>query len=230
MKRILVIGDGGIGMGFAHYCQAHGKDVVLLGRGHTIGNLPKDLTLDLDNVNCFENIARFVVNNNIDTLVNALGILHQDGHNPEKTITQLQPDWMMENLKVNCFSSLLLLKYLSENLLPDSVLKFVALSARVGSISDNALGGWISYRVSKAALNMGLKTVAIEWKYKFKKAIIAAYHPGTVDTKLSKPFQANAKTLLTPEQASAHLYSFLESLTTEMSGGFYSWQKESIPF
>ncbi|WP_367606021.1 SDR family NAD(P)-dependent oxidoreductase [Legionella sp. W05-934-2] len=230
MERIIVIGDGGIGQSFAHFCEESGKNTFLLGRNYSIGEIPKSLNLNLDNSTSFQQIAEFVASNKIDTLVNTLGILHHDNHFPEKTISQLEPDWLFENLKINCFSSLLILKYLNQYLPAASQFKFVALSARVGSIADNHLGGWISYRVSKAALNMGLKTAAIEWKHKFRNAVIAAYHPGTVDTKLSKPFQANIKSIFTPQQASAYLYDFIDHLHPAMSGGFYAWNKERIPY
>ncbi len=230
MARIMVIGGGGIGQAFAQYSNMQGEEVFLLGRNSRSANIPRNLSLDIENETVLSGIANFVADNKIDAFVNTLGLLHQDTASPEKTISQLDETWFIESIKVNCLSSLLFLKHLNQNLDKNSHLKFVALSARVGSISDNHLGGWLSYRVSKSALNMGLKTASIEWKYKYKNAVIVAYHPGTVDTKLSKPFQANVKRLFSPEEASGYLYTFIKTLTPDMSGGFYSWKNETIPF
>ncbi len=226
----MVLGAGGIGQAFAQYCKDVNESVYLLGRNERSDNIPPEIKLDLENEQSLPQIAAFICKENIQTLVNTLGILHSPTHFPEKTINQLDEAWFNESLKVNCLSSLILLKHLNQRLAADSTFRFIALSARVGSISDNRVGGWLSYRVSKAALNMGLKTAAIEWTFKHKNAVIVGYHPGTVDTNLSRPFQANVKKLFSPYDASACLYSFIQSLKPEMSGGFYDWQKERIPY
>ncbi len=230
MERILILGAGGIGLALADYCSNAGVKVFLARRNASSNTLFHELPLDLDNPKTLDNIADFVVEESIDVVVNALGVLHREPYLPEKSISQFDQAWFQENLKVNCLSSLFLLQSLNLRLSKNSRLKFIALSARVGSIADNKLGGWLSYRISKTALNMGLKTAAIEWKYKFKNAVIAAYHPGTVDTKLSKPFQAHVGQLQSPEDASKALYSFIHTLTPAMSGGFYDWKKEIIPY
>lgn len=226
MSNIMVIGAGGIGQAFADYC----KKVFLLGRHARTENVPSQIRLNIASENSFSQIADFICRESIHTVVNTMGILHSPSHTPEKSISQMTEDWFFENLKVNCLSSLILLKHLNQKLPANSHFKYLALSARVGSISDNQMGGWISYRASKAALNMGLKTAAIEWKFKHKNAVIVGYHPGTVDTKLSQPYQANVKKLFTPYEAAVCLYSFIQTLRPEMSGGFFSWQKEKIPY
>ena len=107
---------------------------------------------------------------------------------------------------------------------------FAALSARVGSISDNQLGGWYSYRASKAALNMVIKNIAIEISRFNKKAIIVGLHPGTVDSNLSKPFQVNVPygKLFTPEFSTQKLVEVLRSLTSKQSGKCFAWDGQEI--
>ena len=123
-------------------------------------------------------------------------------------------------------------KYFVPLLRRDEKAVFAALSARVGSISDNRLGGWYAYRASKAALNMVLKTTAIEIGRRFKNQIIVGLHPGTVDTPLSKPFQANvpADKLFTPEFSAERLLTVIDGLTAADSGNLFDWAGERIEF
>jgi NAD(P)-dependent dehydrogenase (short-subunit alcohol dehydrogenase family) len=124
------------------------------------------------------------------------------------------------------------LKHFASLFDPEKSSIFAALSARVGSISDNHLGGWYGYRASKAALNMLLKTASIEYHRTHKSLIIAGLHPGTVDSKLSKPFQANVpkEQLFTPEFAAQQLLQVLGNLTPEDSGNCFDWSGEKIEF
>ena len=110
--------------------------------------------------------------------------------------------------------------------------RFVSLSARVGSIGDNRLGGWYAYRASKAALNMLLKTLAIEWRRSMPTLVCAALHPGTVATALSDPFVSgrNVRQLFTPKESAGHLLNVLNDLTPDDSGGFYAWDGQEIPW
>jgi NAD(P)-dependent dehydrogenase (short-subunit alcohol dehydrogenase family) len=105
-----------------------------------------------------------------------------------------------------------------------------ALSARVGSISDNRLGGWHSYRASKAALNQLIHTMAIEQTRRSPEQILLALHPGTVDSGLSKPFQKGVRTLFTPEESARHLLRVIDHATPAHSGLLLDWQGEVIPF
>ena len=122
----------------------------------------------------------------------------------------------------------------AKNFLPklakDQRAVFAALSARVGSISDNQLGGWYSYRASKAALNMIIKNLSIEMKMRYKQTIIVGLHPGTVDSRLSKPFQANvpAGKLFTADYAVAKMLEVINTLTPENSGKCYAWDGKEI--
>jgi len=158
-------------------------------------------------------------------VINAVGMLHSERNGPEKTIKRFEPDFFLENIRVNTLPTLLLAKHLDKNLKGVSNALFATVSAKVGSIADNRLGGWISYRSSKAALNMVLKTIAIEWGMRLPQVCVAAIHPGTTDTPLSKPFQAAVPQgkLFSPRYSASCMLAVLESKTPEQSGRFWSW-------
>jgi NAD(P)-dependent dehydrogenase (short-subunit alcohol dehydrogenase family) len=179
--------------------------------------------------NC-HNLVDLTLAKQVDCIISTIGLLHTPNNLPEKSIVQLDADWFLKNMQINCLVNLQLLSHLTKKLSSKTTLKFIAFSARIGSLNDNYLGGWLSYRVSKAALNMGLKTVAIEWQRLFKQAILIGYHPGTVNSKLSKPFLKNVKTVLTTVEAADYLITFLPKLNPSMNGYVYDWQGKVIPF
>ena len=134
--------------------------------------------------------------------------------------------------RVNTLPSLLLAKHFSKALKQSPAPLLATISARVGSIEDNRLGGWYSYRTSKAALNMALKTLSIEWRHSHPRGCIAALHPGTNDTPLSKPFQANvaAKDLFEPANTAVSFVELLARLSPADSGRFWAWDGEILPW
>lgn len=168
----------------------------------------------------------------IDWLINAAGLLHTTEHGPEKTIRRLDPSFFLHNMAVNALPSLLLAKHLHEHFRHGRPAVFATVSAKVGSIADNRLGGWYSYRASKAALNMGLKTLAIEWQRSLPNVAVAALHPGTTDTALSKPFQRNVppEQLFTPERSVADMLQVLRGLTPADTGRFWAFDGEELPW
>jgi NAD(P)-dependent dehydrogenase (short-subunit alcohol dehydrogenase family) len=163
-------------------------------------------------------------------LVCATGILQVEGHLPEKRLADLDAASMGRALAVNAIGPALLIKHFHE-LLPLKERGLLAvLSARVGSIGDNRLGGWYSYRASKAALNMLLRTAAVEVARKRPLAVLAALHPGTVRSGLSAPIIGSAEAS-TPEAAARHLLAVLDALPAEgASGGFHAWDGTRIPW
>ncbi|MCF2906993.1 SDR family NAD(P)-dependent oxidoreductase [Pseudoalteromonas sp. DL2-H2.2] len=167
---------------------------------------------------------------NVDMLINATGLLHTPDKLPEKSIQEFDPDFFNENLKANTLPTLLLAKHFAKALKAKQTTYFVALSARIGSISDNQLGGWISYRSAKAALNMALKTISIEWRYKLPNCCVLAFHPGTTDTALSVPFQKNVPPgkLFTADFVAQSLIDLIQSKQASDSGGFYSYDGSAI--
>ena len=166
----------------------------------------------------------------ITLLVIATGILHEGAHGPEKALSELDPAWMARNFAVNAIGPALVLKHFLP-LLPRTGSPVVAaLSARIGSIADNRLGGWTSYRASKAALNMIVKNAAIEAKRHSSRSIVVALHPGTVDTPLSRPFNGNvaAGSLFDPGRAAVQLLDVIDGLKPTDSGGHFAWDGAPI--
>lgn len=163
-------------------------------------------------------------------IVNAAGILHDDGLAPEKRIEDLDAAALQRVFAVNAFAPVLLLQALRPLLPREGKVVFAAISARVGSIGDNRLGGWYAYRASKAALNQFIRTAAIELKRRNRNAIVAALHPGTTDTALSKPFQARvpADRLFSVEQTAGYLLDVIDGLDESDSGGFFAWDGTAI--
>ena len=168
----------------------------------------------------------------VDWIVNAAGYLHGSGGGPEKSIRALDPEFLLENIRINTLPTLLLAKSFSAALKQSPAPLLATVSARVGSIEDNRLGGWYSYRVSKAALNMALKTLSIEWKHSHPRGCIAALHPGTNDTALSKPFQANvaADDLFDPTYTASMFTDLLSKLGPADSGKFWAWDGATLPW
>jgi NAD(P)-dependent dehydrogenase (short-subunit alcohol dehydrogenase family) len=168
----------------------------------------------------------------VDWIVNAAGYLHGSHGGPEKSIRALDPEFLLENIRINALPTLLLAKSFSTALRQSPAPLLATVSARVGSIEDNRLGGWYSYRVSKAALNMALKTLSIEWKHSHPRGCVAALHPGTNDTALSKPFQTNvaADDLFDPAYTASMFADLLSKLAPADSGKFWAWNGETLPW
>ncbi|MBR9828230.1 MAG: SDR family NAD(P)-dependent oxidoreductase [Oceanospirillales bacterium] len=159
------------------------------------------------------------------------GLLHTDTAMPEKSWRALDGEYFQQQMQINALAPALLAKHLIPLLPKDKRAVFAALSARVGSISDNRLGGWYSYRASKAALNMLLRCTAIEAKRRWPQLVVAGLHPGTVDTPLSQPFQARVAEdkLFTPEFSARSLLQVLDGLTPQQSGQVFAWDGQAIP-
>ena len=155
-----------------------------------------------------------------------------EGIAPEKTMRAMSHDGFTQSFMSNTIGPAMSAQALLPLLRRDQKSVFTALSARVGSISDNRLGGWYAYRAAKAALNMVIKTLAIEYGRRFPEAIIAGLHPGTVDTALSKPFQSNVPEgkLFTPEFCAQRLIEVIDGLVPEDSGGLFAWDGQQIEF
>ncbi|MEJ8473175.1 SDR family oxidoreductase [Roseibium algae] len=163
-------------------------------------------------------------------VVDATGVLAWPGHQPEKSLRALSAEDMAHGFAVNAIGPALLMKHFLPLLPKDGKAIFATLSARVGSISDNHLGGWYSYRASKAALNQLVRTAAIELRRKCPEAICLAVHPGTVATNLSESFAKQGLSVQTPEAAAKCLLLTLEALTVEDSGQFLDHNGQKIPW
>jgi NAD(P)-dependent dehydrogenase (short-subunit alcohol dehydrogenase family) len=160
----------------------------------------------------------------------ATGLLHDGEAGPEKTYRDLDPVWLARTLAVNAIGPALVAKHFLP-LMPKTGRSVLAiLSARVGSISDNRLGGWYGYRMGKAALNQLIRTLSIEDKRRNDRGIVIGLHPGTVDTALSKPFQANVRagTLFTPDRAASQLLDVIDELKVTDSGKVIDFEGKEV--
>lgn len=166
----------------------------------------------------------------IDLVLVATGMLHDDRIMPEKSLRDLSTEKFQQLFAINTILPALIAKHFIPKLAKDKRAVFAVLSARVGSISDNHLGGWYAYRASKAALNMVIKNAAIETARSNRTAIIVSLHPGTVDSALSKPFQSNVPEgkLFTPDYAAEKLLSVIDNLSEQDSGKCLAWDGQEI--
>ena len=161
-------------------------------------------------------------------IVNAAGLLHSELGLPEKRLAQLNYAQLTQTFRANTFSPALLLAHFTPLLARERAV-LALLSAKVGSIGDNRLGGWYGYRASKAALNMLVKTAAIEVARQQPTAVLVTLHPGTVDSALSAPFRG-AEIGRPSALASAEMLAVLDGLQPQDSGGFFSYTGEALPW
>ncbi len=229
----LIIGAGDIGKSMSDYLKNVSPylNVVLCGRNLTNQN---GIYLDLENDNSFtsfeKQISRF--NKPLRLVINTSGFLHSNLVKPEKRLSHVNRSNIIKNFSINAFAPILIAKSIEKFIRPELPFSFASLSARVGSIGDNRMGGWYSYRASKAAQNQFLKTLSIEWRRKFPFSIVSILHPGTCNTKLSKPFQASVPNgkLFTPSQSSEYLINIISEQKTSDSGKFLAWDSSTIPW
>ena len=165
----------------------------------------------------------------LNLVVNCVGTLHDDQHQPEKSLQQVALESFQHAFTVNTVVTALLAKSLSVLIKSKELSLFASISAKVGSITDNHLGGWYAYRMSKAALNMLIKTLSIEFLNRNFSCIALALHPGTTKTQLSAPFISHSKLkIYEPLQTAEHLLQVIDGKTIEDSGKFFSWDGSEI--
>ena len=226
MKKAIIIGSsGGIGAALIDQLENNPAFESVIG----LSRADMDITNETQIASQAESLK---MKGPFDLIIVATGFLHNDDFGPEKGLRMITQETLETNFLINTFAPALIAKHFLPLLRPKSRAIFAALSARVGSISDNRLGGWYSYRASKAALNMLLKTTALEWNRRNKDHIILGLHPGTVDTSLSKPFQGNVPQgkLFTSKQSAAHLLDVIQNSKPDHSGLTLAWDGEQIPF
>ena len=188
-------------------------------------------SLDLLSEHSIIECARYVAAIGTPRLViDATGFLHDEDIEPEKSWRQLSPEHMAKAFAVNAIGPALLMKHFLPLMPRRDHAVFATLSAKVGSIGDNHLGGWYSYRASKAALNQLVRTAAIELRRSAPNAICVALHPGTVDTPLSAPFAKSGLELQTPALAAQRLLDVLAKLEPSHSGQFFDYRGHSLPW
>ncbi|MBD2088920.1 SDR family NAD(P)-dependent oxidoreductase [Microcoleus sp. FACHB-1515] len=168
----------------------------------------------------------------LDCVINCVGVLHDATLSPEKSLRQIDGDRLLRYFQINSVGAILLAKHLLPLLSHRNRCVFATISAKVGSIGDNQLGGWYGYRASKTALNMLMKTASIEYRRKNPQAIVVVLHPGTTDTELSRPFQRNVppEKLFSVDRTVEQLLTILSKLTEADSGEFFSWDGSRLPW
>ena len=226
----LIIGLGGIGSALQAElaCRAPGLRVITAGRQRG------DLRLELEEEGGLEAFG-LQARQSLGTLRVVLvctGWLHGDGLMPEKRLSQVSRQALDRSFAVNGYGPLLLARELEPLLPRHEPCHFASLSARVGSIADNQLGGWYAYRAAKAAQNQLLKTLAIEWSRRLPLACVTLLHPGTTATALSAPFQAGVppERLFSPQRAAQQLLDVLARQEPRHSGRFLAWDGQTIPW
>ena len=228
----LVIGaQGGIGQALLEHAQTHGgfAQAIGLSRGSSS-------SIDLLSEASIGDAAAQVSNHLRDhqlalrAVIVATGFLHGQGWQPEKTWQHLDPAHMAHSFAINAIGPALLLKHFLPLLPAQGKSVFAVLSAKVGSISDNQLGGWTTYRAAKAALNQIVRTASIELRRRNPHAVCVALHPGTVDTRLSTPFAKTGLNVQTPQAAASALWSTVSQLDSTASGQFFNQHGEPLPW
>lgn len=224
MRAVVIGASGGIGAAWAGALGARGAEVIGLSRSRD--------GLELTDP---ESVARAAAQTRerlgpggaADMILVATGALEIAGRGPEKTLAALEAEAMAAQFAVNAIGPALLLRHFSPLLPPRGRSVFALLSARVGSIGDNRLGGWISYRAAKAALNQIVRTAAIEIARKRPEAVVVALHPGTVESALTAKYLGR-HAAVTPETAAQNLLGVIDGLGAADSGGFFDWRGDRV--
>ena len=220
--RALIFGaSGGIGLAFSKFLENKLgiENVIKLSRSFNGFEISDE-----------EKILKFSesIEGSFNLIINAIGVLQTTEIGPEKTINAVKQKSMIDMMTINAIGPALLLKNFSKKLDKTKFSVFVNLSARVGSITDNRLGGWISYRSSKAALNQIIKTSSIEINRRNKNAICVGLHPGTVKTRFTEKFQNTTETI-SPEESVEMMMKVIESLSVDDNGYCFAYDGKVIP-
>ncbi|WP_299957184.1 SDR family NAD(P)-dependent oxidoreductase [uncultured Roseobacter sp.] len=221
MKKILIIGaSGGIGQALVAAFKARGDDVVGLSRSEDGFDITDEHI-----------VSRHLeqLTGPFDTVIVATGALEIEGAAPEKTIKAVTEKAMMDQFALNALGPALVLRHAADLLPRDRPSVFAVLSARVGSIGDNRIGGWVSYRSAKAAVNQIVHTTSIELARTHKQATCVSLHPGTVATPFTEKYLGRHPSV-PPEEAAENLLGVIDRLTPAQSGQFFDWAGKAVPW
>lgn len=220
MGKTLILGaSGGIGGALARACATMDEDVTAISRSQN----GFDITSE-------DSVAKHLAGlGPFDRIVVATGALEIDGAEPEKTVRAIRAKAMADQFALNAIGPALVLSH-AHSLLPrDRRAVFAVLTARVGSIGDNRLGGWIGYRAAKAAANQIVRTAAIELARSHRQAVCVALHPGTVATRFTEKYLGRHPAV-PPEDAAANLLSVMDGLSPDQTGLFFDWAGKPVPW
>ena len=245
-NALIVGASQGIGLGFVRHLlqdsriaqvyatyRSPGTAQALLALAATEPRLQPvrlDVTQEADFAIAMDHIQQ--TSSRLHLVLYCVGLLHEGTLQPEKSLRQIDADQLTRYFQVNSIGAALLAKHVLPLVQHDQPSVLAAISAKIGSIGDNRLGGWYGYRASKAALNMLFKTAAIEYSRKSPQTRLALLHPGTTDTRLSQPFQRNVppEKLFPVERTVTQLMAVIEGLEAADSGSFFSWDGSRLPW
>jgi NAD(P)-dependent dehydrogenase (short-subunit alcohol dehydrogenase family) len=243
---LVVGGTQGIGLGFVQALLAdsriqqvygtyrHGATaqtlLTLESQSAGLTGLPLDVTDEATIAAAVDKIQH--QSGRLDLVIYCVGLLHDGDFQPEKSLRQLGADQLLRSFQVNAIGASLMAKHLVSLLNHGQPNVLASISAKIGSIGDNRLGGWYGYRASKAALNMLMKTASVEYARKSPNTIIALLHPGTTDTRLSQPFQRGVapEKLFSVERTVSQLMAVIDGLDASDSGEFFNWDGSRLPW
>jgi NAD(P)-dependent dehydrogenase (short-subunit alcohol dehydrogenase family) len=245
LKTALIVGGGrGIGLGFVRQLLARAEIGRVYATYRRVESAAELLAIADPKLNCLQmditdeaQIAAVIhkiqtQTNALHYVINSAGVLHEDELQPEKSLRHINSDRLLRYFQVNSIGAILLFKQVQPLIKHPDRSILATISAKVGSIGDNQAGGWYGYRASKAALNMLIRTTAIEYKRTCPQAILVALHPGTTDTQLSQPFQRNVppEKLFSVDRTVSQLLTVVEGLAVSDSGEFFSWDGTRLPW
>lgn len=237
----MVVGaSGGIGLALTRHWLGSGKQVVATTRSASeelkaLGQTYKNLHILSCTSDDYANaIPEYLRSYQLTPRYIAIcsGILHQGSALPEKRLCQIDANFLIASIHINVMTTVLLAQALERFYDKRDSFCLGVMSAKVGSIGDNYLGGWYSYRMSKAALNMLIRSLAIEWQRTFRNSSVIAIHPGTTNTKLSEPFQRNIPNhqLNSPEVTAGRIAGIIENTPPSLTGRFINWDGTELPW
>jgi NAD(P)-dependent dehydrogenase (short-subunit alcohol dehydrogenase family) len=230
----LVIGaSGGLGSALKSQLASGGSFSQVLGLSRSLSEAGApllDITQEASIAASADWIKAQCAGKPLRLVIVATGYLHRSGHGPERSLSQLDAAYLTEVFAVNSIGPALLLKHFAPLLPKEGIAKIVFISAKVGSIGDNALGGWYGYRASKAALNQIVKTASIELSRRNKQTCCIALHPGTVATDLSDPFSKTGLNVREPAVAAQEICQVIDQLTPQDNGRFVDYRGQGLPW
>lgn len=236
--RVIIVGaSGGLGQSFTRLLSESPQitHIYALSRRPRLAGSPKieNISMNFEDEDSIKAAAEAIkAQGRCDLVIIATGFLHDDQISPEKNMRAMSREGFLKSFSVNTIGPALCAKHFLPLMRKDRKTVFTALSARVGSISDNRLGGWYAYRAAKAALNMTLKGLSIEHKRRFGDSVIIGLHPGTVDTALSAPYQGNVAEgkLFTAEYSAGKMLDVIDKVGAGDSGNCFDYAGKVIPY